>query len=232
MGLCGEMAADRAHLPLLLGLSLDEISTSAPQIPALKAAIARLSAAECRAALQAALACSSVADVEHVLATTCGRGATHGLLDPECITVGAESATKDEAIADIVDTFHAAGRTEAPDLVEDAVQAREAVYSTGLGYGFAIPHCKTDAIASNSVGVVRLQEPIDWGSVDGEPVRCVILLAMRAAETDEEHLRIFATLARKLMHEEFRERMLAAPDRAAVIECLQQELGLSAGPVC
>ena len=110
--------------------------------------------------------------------------------------------------------------------IEEAVWAREAVYSTGLGHGFAIPHCKTDAITANSIGFVRLEKPIEWGSLDGQPVRCVILLAMRASDKDDAHMRVFSKLARKLMHEEFRARLLAADSAESVLSCLSDELGL------
>ena len=95
-----------------------------------------------------------------------------------------------------------------------------------LGHGFAIPHCKTDAVAVSSVGVVRLEHPIEWGSVDGGPVRCIVLLAIRESDPDDTHLKVFARLARRLVHEEFRERMLAAPDPEAVLRCLAEELGI------
>jgi fructose-specific phosphotransferase system IIA component len=233
VGMCGEMTRSPRNWPLLVGLAslgLDEISMAAPEIPAAKAAIAALSAAECGALLERAMACRNVAEVEDHVAAFRGRGAEHDLLDPEFVVVGSESQSKEEAIGEILDAFYAAGRTDRPQAIEDAVWAREAVYSTGLGHGFAIPHCKTDAIAANSIGVVRLESPIEWGSLDGEPVRCVILLAMRADASDV-HLRVFSKLARKLMHDEFRDRMLSANDRAAVLACMTEELGLSADQI-
>lgn len=224
VGMCGEMTRSPRNLPLLIGLGLDEISTAAPEIPALKAAIAGFSAAECRALLERAMETRSVAEVEALVAAFRGRDADHALLDAELVTVGSDSLSKAEAIQEIVDAFHLAGRTDDPRALEEAVWAREAVYSTGLGHGFAIPHCKTDAIAASSIGVVRLAEPIEWGSIDGEPVRCVILLAMRASDADDTHMKVFSKLARKLMHEEFRERMLAAADSSSLLACLIEEL--------
>jgi mannitol/fructose-specific phosphotransferase system IIA component (Ntr-type) len=60
------------------------------------------------------------------------------------------------------------GQPGAPD--------REAVYSTGFGYGFAIPHCKTRAVTANSVAMLKLRNPVPWGSLDGQPVRVILLL--------------------------------------------------------
>jgi fructose-specific PTS system IIA-like component len=81
-----------------------------------------------------------------------------------------------------------AGRTDDPEQLEEAAWAREAAYSTGLGHGFAIPHCKTDAVRFGSIGVLKPKEPIEWGSLDGAPVRVVILLATRQSGADTAHM--------------------------------------------
>jgi phosphoenolpyruvate-protein phosphotransferase len=227
VGLCGEMARDVRSLPLLVGLGLDEISVPPPDVPALKAAVARLLAADCREALTTALACQDVAGVEAALDAFHGRGAARSMVEAELITLGSDSTSKEEAIKEIVDTFYAAGRTDDPLAVEEAVWAREEIQSTALGHGFAIPHCKTDAIAANSIGVVRLMQPIEWESVDDQRVRCVILLAMRESDKDGTHMKVFSTLARKLMHEEFRAGLLGAGDRDAMLAFLVKELNLT-----
>jgi fructose-specific PTS system IIA-like component len=226
VGMCGEMTRSPRNLALLVGLGLDEISTAAPEIPTQKAAIAALSAADCRAHLEAAMNAASVPEVEDLVAEFRVRSACRGILSAELVTLGSDSISKAEVIHEIVDALHDAGRTDRPRALEDAIWAREDVYSTGLGHGFAIPHCKSDAIGASSIALVRLEHPIEWGSLDGAPVSCVILLATRASDPDNVHMQVFAKLARKLMHEEFRERMLAAADRDGVLSCLSEELGL------
>ncbi len=227
VGMCGEMARDLRNLPLLVGLGLDEISVAAQDVLPLKAAVTQLSAAECREVFVAALDCQDIAEVDAALDAFANRGTTRGLLAPELITVDSDSASKEEVIKEIVDAFHLAQRTDDPLAVEEAVWAREEIHSTGLGHGFAIPHCKTDSLAANSIGVVRLKQPIEWDSVDGQTVQCVILLAIRESDKDGTHMKVFSTLARKLMHEEFRAGLLDASDRDAIYAYLVEELGLS-----
>ncbi len=226
VGMCGEMARDVQNLPLLIGLGLDEISVAAPDVLALKAAVTRLSAAECRDVLAEAAACSSIAEVESVLATFRIGGGARSLLDPEVVMMDSDSSSREEVIREIVDALHVSDRTQHVAVVEEAVWAREEVHSTGLGHGFAIPHCKTDAMASNSIGVVRLKEPIEWDAVDAQPVECVILLAMRESDKDGTHMKVFSKLARKLMHEEFRSCLLAARDSNALLTYLAEQLEL------
>jgi fructose-specific PTS system IIA-like component len=227
VGTCGEMARSPRNLPLLVGLGLDEISTAAPEIPGLKAMVARLDAADCRKLLEQALAQSSTAEVEELVASFREQGETQSLLAPELVVLDSDSSSKEEALQELVGLLFSTGRTEQPRALEDAIWAREAVYSTGLGFGFAIPHCKSDAVSANSIALLRLAQPLDWAATDGQPVRCVILLAMRASDKEGAHLKVFSKLARRLMHEPFRERMLAARDRGEVLDCLTQELGLA-----
>ncbi len=230
VGMCGEMARSPRNLPLLVGLGLDEISTAAPEIPALKAAIAALSAADCRALLEQSLAARNAAAVDELVAAFRERGAAQSLLDAELVLLDSDSQSKEEVLQELVGALWVAGRAEDPRALEEAIWAREAVYSTGLGFGFAIPHCKSDAVAANTLALVRLARPVAWGASDGEPVRCVILLAMRASDAQGTHMKVFSRLARRLMHEEFRARLLAARERAELLAALGEELGLAIEP--
>ena len=224
IGLCGEMGGQRALLPLLVGLGLDEISLAAPSIAGVKADLASLSASECDELLAEALACATPAEVTERLEAFASRRPAP-LVDATLVTLHVEATTKAEAIKAAVDRLFVTGRTTKPRLIEDAVWRREAEYSTGFGNGFAIPHCKTDAVASNSLVVVRLAGSVDWGALDGQPVGFLILLAIRESDHGKEHLRVLAALARKLMHEEFRERLLAEDDPARLCEILRETTG-------
>jgi fructose-specific PTS system IIA-like component len=148
------------------------------------------------------------------------------VLDPHAIVIDLEASSKVEAIRAAVDALFVAGRTEHPDEVERAAWAREETYSTGLGYGFAVPHCKPSAVTAATLAVVKLKDGVEWGASDGLPVRIVLLLAVPANDTTGAHMKVFAKLARKLMHEDFRERIVAAEDAATVQSAFEEELGL------
>jgi len=222
VSVCGDMAADTRNLPLLIALGLDEISVPGAEIPLIKERIAALSLPECQKVLSQVLASARVADVESLL----DRGTTdfgRSLLDRELILVSNDIATKEEAIREIIDAFHAEGRTVDPDQLEEAVWKRESVYSTGLGHSFAVPHCKSDAVNSGSLGVLKLKKPVDWGALDGSPVQMVILLAVRESGSNNAHLRVFSQLSRNLMNEKFREQLLKTEDREAIFNLLAKE---------
>jgi multiphosphoryl transfer protein len=226
IGMCGEMAADPANLPLLMGMGLDEISVPASQIPELKQKVRRLAGHACADLLARATACKHLQEVDDLLQKNQSVHGAQPLLSPELVVVN-DSKSKEAAIREMVETFYVTGRTEDPQFVEEAIWNRETVSSTGLGYGFAIPHCKTDAVLADSIGILKLRQPIDWGSLDDKPVQMVILLAVRESQSNGKHLQILSQLARKLMDEEFRVRLLSLEDANAVVSHLSRELGVA-----
>jgi len=107
-------------------------------------------------------------------------------------------------------------------LVSDAkayvasVQHREAEFSTGVGYGVAIPHGKSEAVNTAFVIYARVKN-VEWNSFDGAPVDMVFQIGVPASDAGETHLRLLATLSRKLMKEEFRDAVRAANSAEAVL---------------
>jgi fructose-specific PTS system IIA-like component len=222
VGMCGDMAADLRHLPLLVALGLDEISVPAAEVPMIKERMARLALPDCQTLLAQASSCQRASDVESLLNRE-PDATSRGLLDRELVLLDCDSDSKEGAIRELVDAFYVDGRTDDADALEEAVWARESIYSTGLGHGFAIPHCKTDAVNTGSVGVLKLRKPLDWGAVDGKPVQVVILLAARESDGNSAHLQVFSKLARSLMDQEFREHLLQAENKDAVLSRLTEE---------
>lgn len=223
IGMCGEMAGDVRNLPILVGLGLDEISASASQLPTLKDKISSLSAQECERLLFQMMNCAQLENVEDLL-DDYRLPENKPLLDPDLVIIGSDSQTKEEAIRELIDSLYVAGRTQDPDGLEEVVWARESMYSTGLGHGFAIPHCRSDAVTTNSVAVLKLKNSLEWGSVDEKPVQMVLLLAIRESDPSNSHMQVLAKLARKLMNEEFRQQLAQFQDARNILSYLSQEL--------
>jgi len=224
VGMCGEMAGDARNLPILIGLGLDEISASAAQIPVLKRDISRLPAKDCKELLSRLTACTQVQEVDGLLAKQHLGKQRQPLLDPDLVIIDSDSQSKEEAIRELIDALYIAGRTENPDRLEEVVWAREAAYSTGLGHGFAIPHCRSDAVTSNSIAILKLQNAVGWGSLDGERVSTVILLAVRESDPNNTHMQVLAKLARKLINERFRETLSKLNQAQKILKYLSEEL--------
>jgi nitrogen PTS system EIIA component len=89
----------------------------------------------------------------------------------------------------------------AEELFEQLIN-RERLGSTGLGGGIAIPHCRFKTSGATIGALMTLAKPIDFDSVDGEPVD--IIFAMLVPENaDAEHLQTLAHLAERLQNKQF-----------------------------
>ncbi|CAN5166993.1 PTS IIA-like nitrogen regulatory protein PtsN [soil metagenome] len=90
--------------------------------------------------------------------------------------------------------------------VLDALLEREALGSTGLGAGVAVPHARIEGLSRICAVFVRLDAPVEYGSVDDRPVD--LLFALFAPPSDgAEHLRALAAVSRALRSPELRENL-------------------------
>lgn len=224
VGICGELGANKLALPLFVGYGIDEISLSSPDIAMMKATLSECHSAECKRLTESVLLAEKPSDTERLLKEYIERGADHSLIVKETVRLNSASKTKDEVIRELVDLLHLAGRIDNPDRVEEAVWQREDAYSTGVGFGVAIPHCKSASVIANSIAVLKLKSPIEWKSLDERPVQLVILIVIKGDRTGDEHLKMIASLSRKLMDEDFRKRLLNAGKEAKVLELVKGAL--------
>ncbi|WP_409422107.1 phosphoenolpyruvate--protein phosphotransferase [Pseudaeromonas sp. ZJS20] len=223
IGLCGELGAKGSVLPLLLGLGLDEISMSAPSIAATKARLAKLDSRACRQLLNQAMACRTSLQVEHLLAQFRMTASDAPLISTDCISLDNDWQSKEEVIKGMTDKLLLAGRCRYARKLEADLWAREAVFSTGLGFGFAIPHSKSEHIEQSTISVARLPAPVPWGD---EEAQFVIMLTLNKHAAGDQHMRIFSRLARKIMHAGFREELVNAQDAQTIRQLLHRELEL------
>ncbi|GAB2533459.1 PTS fructose transporter subunit IIABC [Brachybacterium huguangmaarense] len=107
----------------------------------------------------------------------------------------------------MADVIAATGRAER-DGLEAGLLKREESFATGMPGGFAIPHCRAEAVQQAALGFLRLSEPVDFGSADG-PADLVIGIAAPAG-TDDQHLKLLAQLSRALIRPQFLADLRAA----------------------
>ncbi|WP_416413909.1 phosphoenolpyruvate--protein phosphotransferase [Pantoea sp. App145] len=202
IALCGELAADNALLPLLVGIGFDELSMSGSAIPAVKHALKSLNFTRCQGlARQINLthySAQAAALLQSAAATKSHTGKP--LLTPETILWELDAADKNEVIKKMVDNLWLHQRTDCRDKLCQDIWAREIPFPTVVGSGFAIPHARTDAIHDSTISVATLRQPVSWGGV---PVDKVFMLTISQAAAENEHMKYFSTLARMLMNDEF-----------------------------
>jgi fructose-specific phosphotransferase system IIA component len=133
------------------------------------------------------------------------------------ILLHCEAKDKDTVIQTIADHAVKIGLVSDAKAYVASVQHRESEFSTGVGYGIAIPHGKTEAVNTAFVIYAKVNN-VEWNSFDGAPVDLVFQIGVPASDAGETHLRLLATLSRKLMKEEFREAIRNAKNKQAVLD--------------
>ena len=118
------------------------------------------------------------------------------------------ATTKQGAISELVSLLYENGLVMDRERAVQAVFEREQSLSTGLEYGLAIPHARTDAVSRLVCAIGLKKEGLEFDAIDGKPVRIVVLvLAPDSAATPQ--LQLIAQLC----------RMLNEPGRAALLAC-------------
>lgn len=144
------------------------------------------------------------------------RVALTGTLHRRCISTHLKAATKDEALRELVYLAYRSGRvTDENEALRDVI-AREKTMSTGMQFGIAIPHAKTETVTEMTVAVGLKPEGIDFQSIDGQPSTIFILVLSPKAVTGP-HIRFLADISALLHTEQARERLLACKTPAQVV---------------
>ncbi len=117
---------------------------------------------------------------------------------------------------------HAARLTGLPERdIFDTLLQRERLGSTGVGHGIAIPHGKLAGLPHITGLFARLEEPIDFDAVDGQPVDLIfLLLAPEGAGAD--HLKALARISRLLRETSAVEKLRRSKDAAALYAVLTE----------
>lgn len=116
------------------------------------------------------------------------------LLTAERVACGDPSASKKRVLEQLSALIAGGQQALNPTDIFDSLLARERLGSTGLGHGVAIPHGRVKNGTVTVGAFIKLQKPIDFDAVDGEPVDLLFGLLVPEQST-QEHLQLLAQLA-------------------------------------
>lgn len=143
------------------------------------------------------------------------------LLARGAIAPNVAAATKRQALA-VVSEMAARAYDLRASRVLDALLEREALSTTGVGHGVAIPHAHVAGLKTMSGVFVRLRPPVQFEAVDEEPVDLIFaILAPPGAGSN--HLRTLARVARSLRSSELRLQLRQAQGPDAIRALFAQE---------
>ncbi|MEO1768637.1 PTS sugar transporter subunit IIA [Candidatus Enterococcus ferrettii] len=145
------------------------------------------------------------------------------VITEDLITLEMAAKDKREAIIELTELLAEKGIvTDVAGFSEDVFK-RETEGMTGIGNGIAIPHGKSDSVRQTSLVVGKTKQPIEWESLDEEPVQVIILFAVRNTDANTMHIKLLQKVAMLLADEEFIENMISAETKDKMLELLSKE---------
>ena len=129
-------------------------------------------------------------------------------------------ASPREVIANLIDRIAAPGADR--EKLLEAVLEREALMSTAVGHGIALPHPRNPLITSEAeqfVAIAFLEQRVDWKALDGEPVRTVILIVSASSKL---HLHTLSRINYFCQQERFRQLLDRCPPRDDIITVIAE----------
>jgi fructose-specific phosphotransferase system IIA component len=97
---------------------------------------------------------------------------------------------------------------------------REKSMSTGIGNGVAIPHCTTSVVTECMMILAIVQEGMDFDSIDGQPVKIVIVLLVPKNKLSQ-HIKTLAGIAKLMSVIDIRKKLVSAKNQDTVIKIIR-----------
>ena len=167
--------------------------------------------------------CNKARDVKNYFALNKGEREVKtvdlaGVISSETIKLEMDAVNKDEAIRELTQMLYDSGKIADMDAFIEDVYYRENLGVTGFGNGIAIPHGKSKFVNKTSLAIGRTKQPIEWESLDDEPVNFIILFAVTDEDKSSTHIRLLSQVATKLGNDEVCERLKLASTPAEIYD--------------
>ncbi len=143
------------------------------------------------------------------------------ILSPERVFTHLEGSSKKRILQDAAQLLSDQDSELVADEVFDRLIAREKLGSTGFGNGVAIPHCRLMNCSEVVGAFIKLQQAINFDSIDKQPVDLLFLLLV-PEEANDSHLNILSQLAEKFGDTAFRTRMRETTDKDNIFNLLAE----------
>ena len=132
------------------------------------------------------------------------------------------STAKDDLLAEMAGALASAEpQLDAENLLR-VLREREALQSTGIGEGVAIPHGKIAGLDRLVASFARSTAGVDFDSIDGQPTQLFFLLLV-PEQSGGQHLKALARISRFFRDASFRDKLLGADDLDEIFRAIEEE---------
>jgi fructose-specific phosphotransferase system IIA component len=142
------------------------------------------------------------------------------LITPDIVKVPLKSRDKYGVIEELVQVLKDAGKITEKEKAIEAIHKREALGSTGLEMGVAVPHAKTDAVKTLTIAIGISPEGVDFGSIDGKPSKLFFLM-LAAPNQSGPHIEALAEIAKLSRSKAFLDALMNAKTPEEVVRLFQ-----------
>lgn len=143
------------------------------------------------------------------------------ILEQKAVKVIAGCTSKKRLFHDIGTLAEASYGLKSGDVI-DALIEREGLGPTGVGHGIALPHARLEGLESVVGLFLRLEKPLNFDSVDRQPVDLVFTL-LAPEEAGVEHLKALALVSRTMRDDDFCKKLRANHDASTLFALLTEE---------
>ena len=144
---------------------------------------------------------------------------TNNLVDSKRVFLNKSFNNKESALEFIAQQSVETNVSDSFNSVFEGLKARESESSTGMENGIAIPHVSDKSISNASLIVIKMDNEIEWPSLDGKPTNFLISILV-PENNGEAHLNILANLSRKLMDKEFTNQLISSNSKEEIVNLL------------
>jgi PTS system nitrogen regulatory IIA component len=144
------------------------------------------------------------------------------ILAPGAVSVELAATTKKEALEELCGLLAKADKLpDAPAMVRTLLD-REALGSTGIGQGVAIPHGKAPTIKAQAAALGISKRGVEFEALDGEPVHILFLL-VAPPDAAGNHLKALAKVSRLLKDKFFRQALKDSKSPDEILKIIREE---------
>jgi PTS system nitrogen regulatory IIA component len=144
------------------------------------------------------------------------------ILVRDAVILDVESDAKEALLAEMARALAKSVPSLDPDRLLQVLLEREALQSTGIGEGVAIPHGKMPGLGQLVASFARSRRGLDFDSIDGQPTQLFFLLVV-PEHSGGAHLKALARISRFFRDESFRQKLVEAESLDEVFSAIEAE---------
>ncbi|GEL67110.1 PTS sugar transporter subunit IIA [Marinilactibacillus psychrotolerans] len=145
------------------------------------------------------------------------------IVKEELVSLNMNTHTKQEMLRELSNKLFEKGCIEDVNHFMKDVYLREEEGQTGLGNSIAIPHGKSSAVLKTSIAIGKSLNDLEWESLDDQPVKLVILFAVKESDKTTTHLKMLSQVAVTLADDDVLKGLLESEEPYQIVDLLTKQ---------